>query len=104
MTENKYTKRVNDVVGHDVIADLSKFKFHLLARAYNRLHNEKLTIDNISNEEILWVFNMVKDNLTPNDYSKKISESLGYEKLKKVSLRQARFLDRKYDEIKISAK
>lgn len=98
MTENKYTKRVNDVVGRDRIADLSDFKFHLLARAYNRLHNEKLTIENISNEEILWVFNMVKDNLTPNDYSKKISESLGNERLKKVSLRQARFLDRNYDE------
>ena len=98
MTENKYTKRVNDVVGHDLIADLSEFKFHLLARAYDRILNEKLTIDNISNEEIHWVFNMVKDNLTPNDYSTKISESLGYERLKKVSLRQARFLDRNYDE------
>ena len=98
MTENEYTKRVNDVIGHDLIADLSEFKFHLLAQAYNRLHNEKLTIENISNEEILWVFNMVKDNLIPNDYSKKISESLGYERLTKVSLRQARFLDKNYDE------
>ena len=98
MAENIYTKRVNDIVGHNVIADLSKFKFHLLARAFNRLHNQKLTIDNISDEEILWVFNMVKDNLTPNDYSKKISDSLGNERLKKVSLRQARFLDQNYDE------
>ena len=98
MTENKYTKRVNDIVGRDLIADLSEFKFHLLARAYDRILSEKTTIDNISNEEILWVFNMVKDNLIPNDYSKKISESLGYERLMKVSLRQARFLDQKYDE------
>ena len=99
MSLNEYTKRVNKVIGADLIENFSDFKFNLLSRAYNTLLAEKSTVDKITDAEILWVFEMVRDGLVPNDYSRKISDSLGYERLKKISLRQARFLDNNFDEL-----
>ena len=99
MSLNEYTKRVNKVIGADLIENFLDFKFNLLSRAYNKLLAEKSTIENITDKEIIWVFEMVRDGLVPNDYSRKISDSLGYERLKKISLRQARFLDKNYDEL-----
>jgi hypothetical protein len=99
MSLNEYTKRVNKVIGADIIENFSDFKFNLLCRAYDKLLAEKSTIENITDKEIIWVFEMVRDGLVPNDYSRKILDSLGYERLKKISLRQARFLDRNFDEL-----
>ena len=99
MSLNEYTKRVNKVIGADLIENFSDFKFNLLSRAYNTLLAEKSTVDKITDAEILWVFEMVRDGLVPNDYSRKISDSLGYERLKKISLRQAHFLDDNFDEL-----
>jgi hypothetical protein len=99
MSLNEYTKRVNKVIGADLIENFSDFKFNLLSRAYNTLLAEKSTVDKITDAEILWVFEMVRDHLIPHNYSQMISDSLGLERLKTISLRQARFLDQNYDDL-----